>query len=207
MIAVRRDHPLSVALLLLAAVAGGCGKPPTLPKLGADAVILAFGDSLTRGTGAAEGESYPVVLARLSGREVINAGIPGEVSADGLARLPAALDEHQPDLLILCHGGNDFLRRLDPGETADNVRRMVRLAQERGIGVLLIGVPQFGLFLNAAPLYGEVAGETGVPLVREIIPDVLGERSLKSDTVHPNAAGYRKIAEAVHAALQDAGAL
>jgi lysophospholipase L1-like esterase len=194
------------APLLLVLVLCGCGESPQLPRMGADAVILAFGDSLTHGTGASEAQSYPAILARLSGREVINAGVPGEISADGLERLPGLLDEHQPDLLVLCHGGNDFLRRLDTGATADHLRRMIRLAHERGAGVLLVGVPQFGLFLNAAPLYAEVADETGVPHLDWIIPEVLGDASLKSDTVHPNAAGYRRIAEAVHQSLVEAGA-
>lgn len=197
----------AAALLSSGLLLQGCGQSPQLPKLGEGAVILAFGDSLTRGTGAADDESYPAVLAGLSGHAVINAGVPGEVSTDGLARLPELLDEHQPALLLLCHGGNDFLRRMDPATTAANLRRMVNLAKERGIGVVLIGVPQFGLFLSAAPFYGEVAEEAGIPYVGEILPDVLGERALKSDTVHPNAAGYRKIAEAVDRSLRDAGAL
>ena len=75
-----------------------------------NARILAFGDSLTYGTGAQKGEDYPSVLASLTGLEIINAGIPGEVSSDGLKRLPNLLDEHQPDLLILVHGGNDILK-------------------------------------------------------------------------------------------------
>lgn len=191
------------ALLLIA----GCGDAPRLPRLGPDAVILAFGDSLTHGTGAAAGESYPEVLARLSGRTVINAGIPGEVSADGLERLPQLLDEHRPALLILCHGGNDFLRRLDTAAMAGNVRRMIEEARARGIGVLLIGVPQFGLFLKAAPEYAELAEASGIPYLPDLVPDVLGDRALKSDPVHPNAAGYRVMAEAVHAALRERGAI
>jgi lysophospholipase L1-like esterase len=91
-------------------------------------VVLAFGDSLTHGTGATEDESYPAELERLIGRRVVKAGVPGEVAAQALERLPRLLDEHAPRVVLLCIGGNDFLRR----------------SRERGIDVLLIGTPEPG---------------------------------------------------------------
>ena len=123
--------PLLAALLL----ASGCGQQAKLPPLAPDSVLLAFGDSLTYGTGANENESYPAQLEKLTGRRVVREGVPGEVSAAGLARLPAVLDEHRPRLLLLCHGGNDFLRRLPKAEAAANVRAMIRLAKSRGVDV------------------------------------------------------------------------
>ena len=194
----------AAAALLLAA---SCSEPPRLSRLGENAVILAFGNSLTRGTGAASGEDYPAILSALSGRRVINAGVPGEVSRDGVRRLPALLDQHEPALLILCHGGNDLLRRQDPGAAAANVERMVRMAQERGIAVMLVGVPAPGLFLSAADFYADIAQATGALYLADTIAEVLGDAALKSDPVHPNATGYRRIAEQVHETLVQAGAL
>src|ERR1700675_2661914 len=121
---------IGALLAAFALLASGCGQQSKLAPLPADAVILAFGDSLTDGTGANEDESYPAQLARLTGRRVVREGIPGEVSEAGLARLPAALDEHRPRLLLLCHGGNDFLRRLPKEKAADNARAMIRLARD-----------------------------------------------------------------------------
>jgi len=184
-----------------------CSEPPRLPALDEGAVILAFGDSLTRGTGAGAGEDYPAVLSSLSGRRVINAGVPGEISRDGLRRLPGLLDRHEPALLILCHGGNDLLQRRDRKETAANLERMVRMATERGIAVVLLGVPEPGLLLSDADYYAEVASATGAVYVKGVIAKVLGDASLKSDPVHPNGDGYRRMAEAVYAALREAGAL
>src|SRR5258706_4239390 len=134
---------IGALLAALALLASGCSQPAKLAPLPADAVLLAFGDSLTYGTGANEEESYPAQLARLTGRRVVREGVPGEVSAAGLARLPAALDEHRPRLLLLCHGGNDFLRRVPTEQAAENLRAMIRLAKARGIEVVLIGTPEF----------------------------------------------------------------
>lgn len=184
----------------------GCDRP-RLKSLPADATILAFGDSLTYGTGAKRTESYPASLAEITGRTVINAGVPGELSANGLKRLPEALAKHHPQLLILCHGGNDFLRRLGAEETAANIRAMIALARAQGIEVVLIGVPQLGLFIDTDPLYAQLAKELELPFAEDIISDILTDRKLKSDTIHPNAAGYRKIAETLAALLEKSGAL
>jgi lysophospholipase L1-like esterase len=192
---------------LLAALAGGCGGEPKLSRLAADATVLAFGDSLTFGTGAAEAESYPAQLAQLIGRDVVRAGVPGEVSAAGLERLPAALEEHRPKLLILCHGGNDFLRRLPKAHVAQNLRAMVQLARTRGVEVILIGTPEPGFTVTPPEFYAEIAKELRIPYEGGVIGKILRDSSLKSDPIHPNARGYRLIAERVAELLRKAGAL
>jgi acyl-CoA thioesterase I len=179
-------------------------KPPLLPR---NALILAFGDSLTFGTGAAPTESYPAVLERLVGRRVVNTGVPGEVSGEGLLRLPGVLEREKPALLILCHGGNDLLRRLDRQQTAHNIRAMIRIARERGIGVILIAVPSPGLALSPAPFYREIAAELKIPLEEEALTGVLSDGSLRSDYIHPNAAGYRRLALSIAALLKEKGAV
>src|SRR5258705_12305965 len=141
-------------ILVLALLAGGCGPAsPKLPRPAADAVVLAFGDSLTFGTGASEQESYPAQLEQLIGRRVVRAGVPGEVTSQALERLPAALDEHAPRLLLLCIGGNDFLRRLGNQQAEGNVRAMVKLAKSRGIEVMLIGTPEPGFTVTPPAFY------------------------------------------------------
>lgn len=184
-----------------------CSSPPQLSYLASDATILAFGDSLTYGTGAKPATSYPRVLAELTGRSVINAGIPGETSAQGLKRLPKVLHTTRPDLVILCLGGNDFLRRQDINDTRANLAAMIELIKAEDIPLVLLAVPQPRLLLSDEPLYAELAEHYNIPLGGEIITRVLGNRSLKSDAVHPNAAGYRRIAVGLTALLNDSGAL
>ena len=190
-------------LLLLSA----CGQQAKLPPLAPDAVVLAFGDSLTYGTGANDEQSYPAQLARITGRRVVREGVPGEVSATGLARLPAVLDAHQPRLLILCHGGNDFLRRLPKAQAAENVRAMIRLAKDRGIEVLLIGTPEIGFTLTPPEFYAEIANQFGIPYEGDVLTKILRNGELKSDQIHPNAQGYRMMAERIADLLKKAGAI
>ncbi|TFG85806.1 MAG: arylesterase [Gemmatimonadales bacterium] len=194
-------------LFLLLLVTAACDRTPQLRPLPADAVVLAFVYSLTHGNGAPAGEAYPEVLAGLLGRTVIGAGVPGEISAEGLRRLPALIEEHSPQLVILCHGGNDFLRRLDRRETAANLSAMVELCRAGGADVVLVGVPEFGLFLNPPEFYREIAERFAIPYEGEIVGDLLGDRDYKSDTIHPNAAGYRRMAAAIFTLIKSAHGL
>jgi acyl-CoA thioesterase-1 len=198
-----------VGLLLLATWLGACSdNKPRLPLLSADAVIMAFGDSLTFGTGADNEQSYPAVLAQLTGITVINAGIPGEVTAQGVRRLPALLDRYKPQLLLLCHGGNDLLRKTGTTMARANIEKMIAAADQRDIPTLLIGVPQPALlFLEAAPLYTEIAEQYGLVYEGEILPEVAADNTLKSDRIHPNAEGYRRMADAISQLLRQSGAL
>jgi len=199
---------LALALPLLLLLAACDSGPPKLAKLPADGVVLAFGDSLTHGTGARAAESYPAVLQSLIGRRVVRAGVPGEVTAEGLARLPGVLQATAPDLLILIHGGNDLLRRTAQQRIAANLRAMVHLARERDIAVVVIGVPDLGLiFGRSAGFYEQLAEELDIPYDGAALPAILKQPNLKSDAIHPNAQGYRKLAEAVAALLRKSGAI
>ncbi len=200
-----------IAIALLAGwalwLAGCSGDAAALRPLPEDAVVLAFGDSLTFGTGAAREQSYPAVLSALIERQVVNAGVPGELSSTGVRRLPPLLAEHRPGLVLLCHGGNDILRRRDRAALRTNLEHMIAESRAAGAEVVLVAVPDFGLMLSAAEDYREVATATGVPLEDQALPEILGDRELKSDAIHPDAGGYRRLAEAVAALLERHGAL
>ena len=191
------------ALFLLAA----CERAPTLPKLSPHDVIVAFGDSLTHGTGASDDTAYPAVLASLTGRTVINAGVPGDTTSSGLQRLPEVLAEHKPRLVLLCLGGNDMLRKQPEASTENNLRLLVQTIRASGANVVLIGVPEPKLFGGAPDFYTRIADEMKLPLEREIFNEVLKDNRLKSDPIHANAAGYRQVAERLAAFLKETGAL
>lgn len=192
------------ALLLLFAA---CGKTPQLAKLPNDAVVLAFGDSLTFGTGATPETNYPAALEKLIGRRVVAAGVPGEVTADGLERLADVIEEEQPKLLILCHGGNDLLRQIGEAQAEANLRAMVALAKSKGVQVVMLAVPKPGLTLALPGYYEKIAEEFKLPIETAILRRIMASPALKSDTIHPNAAGYQKMAEAIAALLKSAKAL
>ena len=146
-------------------------------------------------------------MQTLIGRKVVNAGVPGETSADGLQRLPEVLEEVQPKLLILCHGGNDFLRKLNEASAAANVRAMIRIAKNKGISVVLIATPKPGLSLTPPDFYADIAKEFSLPYNDDALKTTLRDNGLKSDLVHPNAKGYAQIAQSVAALLKKAGAI
>lgn len=203
-----RLSPGLLLVLLLAICLAGCGgKTPRLDKLGTTDVIVAFGDSLTYGTGAKAEESYPAVLEQLIGRTVVRAGVPGEVTAGGLSRLPGVLDEHRPRLVIVCLGGNDMLRKGSPADIEANLREILKIIKARGADAVLVGVPAPGLITSAPKFYEKLAQEFGIPYESKIVTSVLYRPELKSDYIHPNAAGYRQMAEALAGLLRDAGAL
>ncbi|MFT7414714.1 MAG: acyl-CoA thioesterase-1 [Methylophagaceae bacterium] len=181
---------------------------PTLRPLASNAVIVAFGDSLTFGTGAnSQAESYPAVLQQLTGRTVINAGIPGEISQQGLLRLPLILEQTKPDLVVLCHGGNDLIRKLGNDQLKNNLEKMIGLIQKSGAEVLLIAVPRFSINLAVPDLYTELATTYNLPIELTILAELERNSAMKSDTIHPNSVGYKLLAERIRRLIFTAGGL
>lgn len=183
-------------------------KKDNLSPIPGNGIILAFGDSLTVGKGVSKNNSYPSILAKLSGRKVVSSGVSGETTTAGLKRFKKVIEKIQPDLVILLEGGNDILRNHNKLQIKKNLSSMIDLAIEQGIQVVLIGVPAKSLFTSSsASLYEELAGEYNLVLDAELIPELLHDRAYKSDSVHFNQAGYQKMAETIHALLVENGAL
>lgn len=200
-----------VFLLAAALALAGCSRKRKLAAVPAGATVLALGDSLTYGTGATAETSYPAALARLTGWNVVNAGIPGDTSAGALARLPELLQQHKPPLVIVSIGGNDFLRRVPPAETRSNIRAICEQVVAAGAQPLLVAVPEASAFAAAArslgdhALYEELATELKVPLHAAGWTAVLNDPALRSDPIHGNARGYEVFAEGLARQARDIG--
>jgi acyl-CoA thioesterase I len=160
--------------------------------------IVAFGDSLTSGYQMAPGDSYPEQLSRLIERPVVNRGVSGNTTADGLARLDTEVLTENPRLVLLSLGANDMLRRLPIDETFANLRQIVDRIQARGALVVLIGVEGYPLVHgDYGARYRALARDTGCVYVPDMLDGVFGDPQLMVDQIHPNAAGYARIARRI----------
>lgn len=169
-----------------------------------DTKIVAFGDSITYGYNVPKEQNYPTRLANLLQVEVINAGVSGEDTRGGLARLPSVLDRYKPQILVLCEGGNDILRRKSMLSAKENLAKMIKIAQQRGIHVVLVGVPMVAILrFDTAQIYHELAEQFLVPLEDQVLVDILSDDTLKIDTVHPNADGYEVLSNALAQIISD----
>lgn len=204
---------LMVWVLILASACGAGHQYHALP---AKANVVILGDSLTYGTGAGEGEDYPSLLASHTGWNVINAGVPGNTSANGLARLPALLATHisgelKINLLIVELGGNDFLKKVPEAETVANLKAILMQAKVNNIQTLILAIPKFSPMgaafgsLSDHELYEKIADETGAALVEDLFSDVLGNYQLKADPIHPNTKGYQVVENELRQALSGLG--
>lgn len=205
---VRVRRMLSLAALLLAVACSPQPKEASLPR---GTTVLALGDSLTAPHGVAAGEAWPSLLAERTGWTVINGGVSGDTSAGALQRLPALLEEHKPQLVLVTLGGNDMLRRLPQAETVSNLGRMLALVKARGARAVLLATPKPSIAgavfnnLAAADFYRQVAKEQGVPLIEDAMANVLSDTRLKGDQLHPNLAGHALLAKTIFEALRTIG--
>ena len=196
----------AASLLLLA-----CGKAKKLSAIAPGKTVLAFGDSVTFGTGAAPGEDWPTLLGQQTGWQIVNAGIPGDTAEAGKRRFDALLEQHQPALVIIEIGGNDFLRRSDPKAVKEDLRGMIRAARQQGAQVALVAVPELSLLgaltraPSDSPIYEELGDEENIPVIDKVFSEILSQPELCADQIHPNARGYQQMAEGIYQSLVKTG--
>jgi acyl-CoA thioesterase I len=205
-------------LLLIAALLSGCGKKeepapqpspaavaptPAPPAADPRPAIVVFGDSISAGFGLDAGESFPDLLQKdLDGHgikyRVVNMGVSGDTTQDGMARLGMALAE-KPKIVVLELGGNDGLRGVPASITKENLAQMIEAFQGAGARVVLAGMslpPNYGAaFIGKfEAVYKELAGKYHVTLIPFLLDGVGGhDEFMQRDGLHPNAAGARKV--------------
>lgn len=193
---------------LLATSLPACGRKPKLSPLPPGSTVLAFGDSVTFGTGAGAGEDWPTQLARMTGWRIINAGVPGDTAEAARARIQPLLDQHRPGLVIIEIGGNDFLRRRPATAVKEDLRQLVRASRAAGAQVVLVAVPELSLLAAVAgkpsdsPIYRDVGKEENTPVIADVFSGILAKPELCADRIHPNAEGYLELARGIAAGLQ-----
>lgn len=194
--------------LAASTTSGASGSTGSVAKTSRDVPRVIFlGDSLTTGAGLPSEDSFPAVLARRLADEglpieLVNAGVGGNTSRDGLRRLPFLLGKN-PDVLVIGLGGNDGLRRHPIEDIRENLTAIVRRTRDAGVEVLLLGLelpPRLGIDYTRAfrDNYTEIAEEFDVALVPSMLAGVGARRHLNlPDGIHPNAEGQRLVAENV----------
>ena len=162
---------------------------------------VAFGDSLTEGFGASEGNDYPAVLGRKLGVTIQNHGNSGETTIDGLKRL-GEVAQLSPRVVLLCFGGNDSLNQESRQQTFANVGQMIDGFHQNGSFVVLIGIRSASLRDFNEEHFAKLAREKRVLYVPDMLRGLAFKPVYMSDAIHPNDAGYLKIAERLEKKLR-----
>jgi lysophospholipase L1-like esterase len=177
-----------------------CGGPEPVVLNGEN--IICFGDSLTFGTGATRDKSYPAQLAEMIGQAVINSGIPGDTTARALQRLERDVLSRSPRIVLITLGGNDLKNGVDKKVAFKNLKTIVEAIQARGALVVIGGIKLLFWDRGYEKEYEKLAGETGSLLIPNILGGLMGNEELMHDTIHPNAAGYKIMAQKFYTAIK-----
>jgi len=164
--------------------------------------IICFGDSLTFGSGAGPGMDYPSQLSKMIAKPVINAGVPGDTTAKALKRLQRDVLSRSPDMVLITLGGNDLKNGVAKDTAFKNLKRIVESIQGQGARVIIGGLKFPLRDRGFAKGYEELADQTGAVLIPNIFKDIMGNRQLMSDPIHPNGAGYKIMAQRFLEAMQ-----
>ncbi len=176
----------------------GCSKTPVVNEGNAGRHVICFGDSITAGNGVAPGKDYPSFLRERTDWPVINAGNSGDTTRDALRRLERDVLSHDPYLVIVEFGANDFFKHMPLNETMRNVENIVCRIQEQGAIVAVVEV-RIGLIRNEyAQGFRKITKKRGALFIPDIMKGISFDSKLKSDAIHPNARGYALISDRIY---------
>ena len=191
-------------VLLAAAMFCGCSKGSAVKNADSanNGAIVCFGDSITAGRGATEGGDYPALLAQLTRREIINAGVAGNTSGEGLARLESEVLARKPFMVIVQFGGNDFLRQQSFSETSANIDQIITRVQNNGSIAVLADTGESAFMARYSSEFGRIAEKRRALFIPDVLKGIADNPALMSDEVHPNAEGYRLVANRIYAGIK-----
>ena len=164
--------------------------------------IVAFGDSLVEGYGVKPDETFVAELSRRLGEDIINLGVSGNTTVDGLTRI-RELESYEPRLVIILLGGNDSLRKISPEQTFDNLSTLIEALHKKDTAVLLVGITgglNYGITYEKE--FPKLAEKYGIAYVPNILKGLIGKSDLMYDTIHPNAAGHILMADKIEPELR-----
>lgn len=197
-----------IILIICASIIGGAyyfltkeEKIRNYPAVGD--TVVAFGDSLVYGVGSTQGEDFVSVLESISGERIVNLGVSGNTTEDGLKRIDEVFKEN-PKVVMVLLGGNDFLRKVPIETTFANLDAIVTKLDEYGTEVIILGV-QGGILTDGyKDRFAKLAKDHQSLYVPNVLSGLIGNNSYMSDSVHPNDAGYAKIATKILPVLKKA---
>ncbi|MDD5119953.1 MAG: GDSL-type esterase/lipase family protein [Candidatus Omnitrophica bacterium] len=192
-------RPLAGVLALI--LVSGCAKPEIKNLDSKGSSIVCFGDSITFGYGAACGEDYPAVLAKLVKLPVINAGVDGDTTLAALERIERDVLVKNPRLVIVEFCGNDFLKKIPKDDTVKNLAKIIDLIQDKGAMVALVDISAGMFFREYRAAFKKLAVKKKAVFIPVLLNKIITNPAMKSDFLHPNARGYQVIARRIHQAI------
>jgi lysophospholipase L1-like esterase len=176
-------------------IVSGCAQKAAIqPKL--EKTIVCFGDSLTHGTGASNGETYPYFLQKFTNLTVVNAGVHGDTSQQGLDRIDEIF-QFKPFMVLIEFGANDFFKKIPIVSTKKNIESIVDKIQASGATAVILCTED-----NQLPelrrILVEISNDKNAPILSGILNEIWTDRTLFADDLHPNSAGYKIVAEKVY---------
>ena len=198
---------LALGLTALAGAAGGVWhfwwpRPADVTLTGPVEAIVFLGDSITSGHSLPKEQAFPALVGQALGVRAINAGVSGNTTADAFLRLDSDVLAHQPRLVVVQLGGNDFLRQVPKDETFANLDRILERLTSAGAAVVLL---EMHVGLGNDPYldgFRALAAKHRALLVPNFMRGILSNPALKLDAIHPNAEGHKLLAQRVADALR-----
>jgi acyl-CoA thioesterase I len=198
-----RPHPAATFFVALLALTLGAACDSSVAPSKPSAQIVAFGDSLVAGVGTTGGNNFVSLLSDRIGISIVNAGRSGDTTGSALNRLQGDVIAREPEVVIVLLGGNDLLQGLPVSQRVSNITSIAQQIRSTGATVILVGLGNDPIdpFNGALP---GIASQTGSVHVPGILEGIFGVPALMADSVHPNNAGHKIMADRLEPALRTA---